>query len=265
MRFASLGSGSEGNSLVVEVAEGATLTRVMLDCGFGIRDAEKRLARLGLQAGELDAIFVTHEHGDHIGGVMKLAKKHRIPVWLTYGTYSAAFAAAPFAVLNADDSVQFHLIDNHTPLVIGNLEVTPYPVPHDAREPTQFVFGDGDVRLGVLTDVGSTTAYIESVLSGCDALVLEANHDEDMLGGGPYPASLKRRVGGRFGHLSNAQSAELLTRLDCSKLKHLLAAHLSRQNNTRALAQFAFAGALDCAPEWVGIADQDEGFDWREI
>ena len=268
MRFASLGSGSEGNCLLVEVSEGASTTRLMLDCGFGIREAERRLATVGLSGAGVHGIFVTHEHGDHIGGVLRLAKKHRIPVWLTYGTYSAAFAAAPFAVLGNEASGQWpqmHIIDNHTPLVVGDIEVTPFPVPHDAREPVQYVFSDGAVRLGVLTDVGSTTPYIESMLSGLDALVLEANHDQSLLQGGPYPPSLKARVGGRYGHLSNAESAYLLSKLDRSKLKHLVAAHLSRQNNTPALAQAALAEVMGCEADWVGVAAQDDGFAWREI
>ena len=121
------------------------------------------------------------------------------------------------------------------------------PVPHDAREPVQFVVADGAHRVGVLTDIGVSTAHVEASLSGCDALVLECNHDLDMLENGDYPYSLKQRIAGRFGHLDNDAAARLLARLDTSRLKHIVAAHLSQQNNTRgARPRRALAGALGC-------------------
>jgi phosphoribosyl 1,2-cyclic phosphodiesterase len=226
LRFGSLGSGSEGNALIVEVKSIVGTTRIMMDCGFGLAETERRLARLGLLPSDLDGIAVTHEHSDHIGGVARFARKHCIPVWLTHGT--------------------------------------PYYVPHDANEPVQYVFSDGDKRLGVLTDTGTLTTHIEETLSGCNALVLECNHDLDMLMNGPYPASLKRRVAGRFGHLDNATSAQLLTRIDCTKLTHLFAAHLSSSNNLPSLARLALAGAMNCELDWIGIAEQELGFDWRD-
>lgn len=254
MRFASLGSGSEGNALVVE-ADG---TRILLDCGFSLRETQARLNRLGLTPDDLSAVIVTHEHSDHIGGVARLAAKHRLPVWLSYGTY--AFLAGLDQV--PDDC---HLFDSHSTFAIGALSVQPFPVPHDAREPTQFVFGDGDARLGVLTDTGCSTPHIEAMLSGCDALLLECNHDSEMLANGPYPPSLKRRVGGKHGHLDNAAAAALLRALDTTRLQHILAAHLSRKNNTPELAKHALAQVLGCETDWIGIADQAAGFDWREI
>jgi phosphoribosyl 1,2-cyclic phosphodiesterase len=254
MRFASLGSGSQGNALIVEAGR----TRIMLDCGFGIADSVARLARLGLDPQDLDAIVVTHEHDDHIGGVAGFACKHELPVYLTYGTMSAI--AGERAAL-----VDLNVIDGHTPFAIGDIEVKPYPVPHDAREPAQFVFSDGGVSLGVLTDAGASTSYMVFMLSGLHALVIECNHDAEMLANGRYPASLKRRIAGRFGHLDNAAAAELLASLDCSRLQHIIAAHLSQQNNTPELARAAIAGALGCAPDWVGIATQSEGFGWREL
>lgn len=256
LRFASLGSGSEGNALIVEVTVAATTTRVMMDCGFGLAETEARLARVGLDAEALDAIVVTHEHSDHIGGVARFARKHKIPVWLTHGTAKVLRESSlPTALL--------HYVDPHEVFAVGDMEVTPYYVPHDANEPVQYVFSDGASRLGVLTDTGTLTAHIESTLSGCDALVLECNHDLDMLMSGPYPVSLKRRVAGKFGHLDNATSAGLLRRIDCARLKHLIAAHLSKSNNTPELARAALAGAMGCAEDWIGIADQAEGFAWR--
>ena len=138
-------------------------------------------------------------------------------------------------------------------------------MPHDAREPVQIVLGDGNLRLGVLTDVGRTTAHIEQQLSGCDALVLECNHDSDMLRNGPDASSLKERVGGEMGHLENSAAAELLAKLERSKLQHLIAAHLSAKNNTPLLAKAALANAAGCTLDWIGVADQILGFDWREV
>lgn len=254
MRFASLGSGSQGNALVVEAGS----ARVLLDCGFGIRDVETRLARLGLEAGDLDAIIVTHEHDDHVGGVTRLARKYELPVYLTYGTLTALDGAR-------SRIAQITLIDSHTPFAIGDIEVRPFPVPHDAREPAQFVFSDGGATLGMLTDAGSSTPHIECMLSGLDALVLECNHDLDLLAKGGYPPYLKQRISGRLGHLDNETAARLLASLDCSRLQHLIAAHLSQQNNTPELARAAMAKALGCEPGWIGVADQRDGFDWREI
>jgi phosphoribosyl 1,2-cyclic phosphodiesterase len=254
MRFASLGSGSQGNALVIE----ADHSRVLLDCGFGATEVNTRLARLGLAAADLDAILVTHEHSDHGGGVARLARRCDLPVYLTRGTLSAMGAEGRSIATTM-------LIDAYTPFAIGGIEVRPYTVPHDAREPVQFVLSDGAMRLGVLTDAGHPTPHIAQALSGVDALVLECNHDLDMLMNGPYPAHLKSRIAGRLGHLANAASAELVRAMDCSRLQHMVAAHLSKQNNTPELACTALAGALGCAQEWIGVATQEEGFAWREI
>ncbi len=252
MRFASLGSGSEGNGLLVEAGS----TRVLMDCGFGLADSVARLARLGLQPADLAGVVVTHEHSDHIGGVGRLARRHGLPVWLTAGT---------LAMAQDLEGVAVQVIDSHAAFVVDDLQIQPFPVPHDAREPVQYVFGDGNRRLGVLTDTGCSTPHIEVMLNGVDALVLECNHDAAMLENGPYPVSLKRRVGGRFGHLENGQSAALLARLNHDKLQCVMAAHVSRKNNTAILAQRALAQVLDCADEDVRVACQTAGFDWIRI
>ena len=254
MRFASLGSGSEGNGLVVESGG----TRILIDCGFGVRDTRKRLARLGLAPSSLDAILVTHEHADHIGGVPGFAAKYDIPVWATFGTL--AVVSERFEGME-----RIYGFDSHERFAIGALEIQPVTVPHDAREPVQYVIGDGAHRVGVLTDIGMSTAHVESCLSGCDALVLECNHDLSMLARGDYPYSLKQRIASRFGHLHNEAAAEILGRIDTSRLVHIIAAHLSRENNTPELASLALATALNCQPAWVGVANQFTGFDWREM
>ena len=176
MRFASLGSGSAGNALLVE----AGATCLMLDCGFGLRETVTRLLRVGRQPGDLDGIVVTHEHGDHVGGVFRLARKYEIPVWLTHGTWSGC---------RIDDAgLDLRIIDSHRSFAVGDFELAPFPVPHDAREPVQYVFSAAGLRLGVLTDVGETTPHICAMLSGCDGLVLEFNHDAGLLAGRRYTA-----------------------------------------------------------------------------
>lgn len=252
MRFASLGSGSRGNATLVEHAD----TCVLLDCGFSVRETERRLARLGRSGDQLSAIVVTHEHGDHINGVGALARKYGLTVWATAGTR---------AVGRLGKVADLRCFNSHQAFALGDLQVQPFPVPHDAREPCQFVFGDGQRRLGILTDVGSATAHIAEQLSGCDALVLECNHEKTLLDNGNYPPSLKRRVGGDHGHLSNAQAAGLLRRLETGRLKQIVAAHLSEKHNTPELARAALSMALGCEPEWVAVADQDTGLDWRGV
>lgn len=253
-RFASLGSGSEGNSLVVQAGK----TCVLMDCGFNLAESVARLARLGLEPEALSGIVVTHEHGDHIAGVARLARKYALPVWLTHGTLRAQFKTLK-ALSNVTE------INPHQSFAIGDMLVQPYLVPHDAAEPVQYVFGEGAKRLGVLTDVGSSTPHIEQALNGCAALVLECNHDAQLLAKGDYPFSLKQRIGGRFGHLNNEDAAALLERLDHSQLQHIVAAHLSRKNNTPELAVRALSKVLNCNAQWIGVATQHEGFAWREI
>jgi phosphoribosyl 1,2-cyclic phosphodiesterase len=251
MRFASLGSGSKGNALIVEAGK----TRVLLDCGFGPRNLAARLARVGLEPEDLDAILVTHEHSDHIGGVGPCARRHEIEVFMTHGTRVAAMP----------EGVAVTQIDSHTAFIIGDLEVRPFPVPHDAREPVQFVFSDGRGVLGVLTDAGCVTPHMIAMLAACDALVLECNHDLDLLAGGSYPLALKRRIAGRFGHLDNVAAADLLARIEHRRLKHVVAAHLSQENNTPGLARGALATVLGCEPDWIAVADQELGLDWRDV
>lgn len=254
MRFASLGSGSQGNSLIVDAGD----TKLLLDCGFSARATVEKLGLLGVTPEEIQGILVTHEHGDHIAGVFKFASRFGIPVYMTHGTHHAAprgKSAQP----------ECRLIDSQLPFVIGSLEIRPFPVPHDAREPVQFAFSNGNHCLGVLTDSGSITQHIVNVLCGCDALVLECNHDLDLLAASDYPTTLRRRIAGSFGHLDNGQAASLLNRIETKQLQHVVAAHLSQQTNRPELAAEALALALNCSADWIGVADQSKGFDWRQL
>lgn len=253
MRFASLGSGSRGNALLVEAGN----TRLLVDAGFGPREMSRRLQRLGLKADDVDAVLVTHEHSDHIGGVFACARRFDWTVLLTHGTLAA--------YRDPGAGLRVTLIDSHDSFSVDDISVHPFPVPHDAREPVQFVLADGATRLGVLTDAGHVTPHMVAMLDACDALVLECNHDPQMLAQGSYPQALKRRIGGLWGHLDNAAAASLLSQIERSSLRHVVAAHLSAENNTPSLARVALSAVLGCEPNWIGIATQDEGFAWRDL
>jgi len=237
----------------------AGATRVLIDCGLNLRDTERRLARIGLEPRDIDAILVTHEHGDHAGCVFDFAAAHNTLVVLTYGTLRALRAEGKL-----HDGIRTMLVRGEQKFAVGGFEVSPFTVPHDAAEPVQYVVSDGAAKLGVLTDLGISTRHVEQVLSGLDALVLECNYDRDMLWNGGYPRWLKERIAGPFGHLDNQHSARLLGALDRSRLKHIIGAHLSQQNNKPEIVRAALAAVLNCEESWVGLATQDEGFDWRE-
>jgi phosphoribosyl 1,2-cyclic phosphodiesterase len=255
LRFAILGSGSRGNALLVEHQK----TRLLIDCGFGLRETDKRLARLGVEPDTLTAIVLTHEHGDHANGAAALARRGRTPLWMTPGTVHALGAVVCDAV------PALHEFGSHERFAIGDIELQPYTVPHDAREPCQFVFSDGARRLGLLTDVGHVTHHIEAQLRGVDGLILECNHDLDLLAESAYPPSLKARIGGPHGHLHNEAAAALLAGLDSRRLQHVVAAHLSEKTNTPWLARTALGVSLGGETSRVEIASQDSGLLWREL
>jgi len=257
IRFCSLGSGSGGNAMLVEASGGITVTRVLVDCGFALRELAVRLARAGLAPSDLDAVFVTHEHGDHVGCAAALARRHGLPVWMSRGTWRAIGAPAlPGGV---------HFARDGEPIAIGDVQLLPYTVPHDAHEPLQPCFTDGARRLGVLTDAGSITPHLLDHLRGCDALLLECNHDRAMLAASRYPASLKSRIGGRFGHLANDTSACILAACVHAGLKHVVAAHLSLENNRPELALAALAAACGASASELRAAGPSWGFDWIEL
>ncbi len=249
MQFASLGSGSRGNATLIRYKS----TTLLVDCGFSLRETEMRLERFQVNAEMIDAVLVTHEHGDHIRGVGAFARKHKTPVWMTHGTSRCT------SLGEIPDGNEIIIGKS---LVFGDIEVTSYPVPHDASEPCQFLFSTDKHKLGLLTDTGMITSYIVDILSGVNALLLECNHDSEMLAEGEYPPYLKERVGSDYGHLNNAQAAELLQRMDSSKLATIVAMHISEKNNDPILARQALAEVLDWDSEDIQIAHQAEGFDW---
>lgn len=251
MRFASLGSGSKGNATLVQA--GATL--VMVDCGFSLRETLRRLQRLGVEPEALDAILVTHEHSDHASGVAALSRKYQIPVHLSHGTHRTG---------RVDGGHAYRLFNSEEELTIGELGVKAVAVPHDAAEPCQFRFHWRDCTLGILTDLGTITPHVVDNYNSCQALLLEFNHDLPMLMEGAYPAHLKRRVAGDWGHLNNSQAADLLQRIDCTALRHLVVAHVSEKNNSRQLAEDALHAALRSLDRVV-FAEQQAGFDWLEL
>ncbi len=252
MRFSYLGSGSGGNAALIESGE----TLLMVDCGFSVVEVERRMARLDRHPSDLTGILVTHEHGDHVAGLGKLARAYEIPVWLSAGTRAGLKDRVLPVATEIVPGERFE---------VDGIEVTPVAVVHDAREPTQFVFSNGRVRVGVLSDIGTVTPHVEASFASLDAFLLECNHDYDMLLAGPYTNRLKKRVGGRYGHLNNGQAADLLRAVDTSRLQHIVATHISEKNNTPALARAAVAEALGCETDWVAAAHQRDGLDWREV
>ena len=257
IRFCSLGSGSTGNGTLVEGSAGITTTRVLVDCGFTQRELTARLARAQLEPRDIDAIFVTHEHGDHVGCAVGFARKHGISLWMSRGTWRA--------IGKPDLGQQIRFARDGDSIDLGDLQLSPYTVPHDAAEPLQPRFTDGSFRLGVLTDAGSVTDHMLDHLRGCDALLLECNHDKEMLASSRYPWPLKQRIGGRFGHLSNDTAAQILSSCLHTGLRHVVAAHLSRENNRPELALAALAAVAGAGMCELRAAGPQWGFDWIEL
>ena len=257
LRFRSLGSGSTGNATLVEATSGGRTSRLLIDCGFTLRHLDARLARAGLMASDIDAIFITHEHGDHIGCAHALSRRERIPVWMSEGTW--------LATGGRDFEGRLHLARDGLDIQVGNLLIQPFTVPHDAREPLQLRCTDGARSLGVLTDLGHATPHVLGCLMGLDALLLEFNHDADMLAGSAYPPFLKQRVGGNYGHLSNVAAAAIAKAVLHSGLRHVLGAHLSEQNNRPEIVRRAMAEALGSNEADMLTATAADGSPWLDL
>ena len=256
LRFRSLASGSSGNATLIEASDGLHRTRVLVDCGLGLRQLIARLAVEGIGPADLDGIFITHEHGDHIGCAPMLVARYGVPLWTSAGTAQYAAFAGLESALN--------LVRDGQVFAIGGLQLHPFTVPHDAREPLQLRCTDGDRVLGLMTDIGHVTGHALAALAGCHALVLESNHDVELLAQSRYPDFLKRRVGGQHGHLSNVQAAAALGALRHDRLNTVVAAHLSERNNRPDLVTRAFAAVLGCGEADVLLAER-HGRGWLDV
>ena len=257
LRFCSLGSGSSGNATVIEGARGASVRRLLVDCGFGPRQLAQRLARAGLACTDLDAIFITHEHSDHVGCALSFAQHHGIALWMSAGTHAAIGSPAIGPLL--------HLVRDGEAIDLGVLEARPFTVPHDAREPLQLRCSDGAKHLGIATDFGHATPHVLAHLAGCHALLLEANHDQQLLAQSAYPPFLKRRIGGTHGHLANTAAAAILAAVSHPGLHQVVAAHLSERNNRPELVRTLFAQTLGWDANAIEIADPGCGTPWMTV
>jgi phosphoribosyl 1,2-cyclic phosphodiesterase len=257
LRVVVLGSGSGGNSVVVESGE----RRILVDAGFSCREIERRMQRVGVEASSISALLLTHEHTDHVQGAARFAKKHGVPVYASRGTFAGS--DLPEEVLARSET-----IESGRPVEVAGFFVEPFQIPHDAREPLGFVIEDaGGRRVGLCADLGCRSRLAWGRLVELDLLLLETNHDLDMLRNGPYPWRLKQRVAGRHGHLSNGDAAEGLPELLSERLQWVAAYHLSRVNNSPALAAALLGEALERAgsPAGVLVTDQFEPTPWLEV
>lgn len=226
----------------------------MVDCGLPLKVLHERLRAAGRTLDDVDALIVTHEHGDHTNGIGPLTRQRRVPVFTSAGTARATRRIDRFERLRCGSE-----------LTIGSISIEPFAVPHDAREPCQYVFRANGRRLGILTDTGHATPVVRTMLSRCDALALEFNHDRAMLEAGSYPPAVKARVGSSYGHLDNAQAAELLAGLLHPGLQWVMALHISERNNTPQRVHEALARVTGQSSVKFGLAAQDEPSDWIQI
>lgn len=229
MRLCSIASGSSGNCIYV----GTDTTHVLVDVGISRKRTEEGLKSLGICPGELDAIFVTHEHSDHISGLGVFSRKYKVPIYATTRTVDAIKGARSLGEI---DGELFQTVKADERFTIKDMTVNPMRISHDAADPVAYRFSYGRQKIGVVTDLGTYNDYTVECLKGMDALLLEANHDVNMLQVGPYPYPLKQRILGDRGHLSNENSGRLLSRLLHDKLQYIVLGHLSKENNMPELA-----------------------------
>jgi len=257
LRVVVLGSGSSGNAVVVE-SHGR---RILVDAGFSCRELERRMRSVGVEPSTIEALILTHEHEDHVRGAGRFALRHQVPVWATPGTL-AGMEIPPAVVPRVST------LESGRPVEIAGFAVEPFLIPHDAREPVGFVVEDAaGRRVGLAGDMGCRSRLAWAALVELDLLILETNHDLDMLRNGPYPWSLKQRVAGRHGHLSNIEASDGLPELLTARLRTLVLYHLSRVNNTAALAAATVGDALDRAGSRAGVvvSDQFQPTSWLEV
>ncbi len=234
LKICVLASSSAANSTLIE----SETTRILIDAGLSARETGRRLEGLGCRLEDVSAICVTHEHDDHLNGIPVIHRRHGIALYANHGTADAVKSMKRF------DDASWNVFSTGSPFTIGDITLEPFSVPHDGYEPVGFVVRSGACRAGVVTDMGMSTNLIRQRLQGCHALVLECNYDSDLLMGSRRPWSLKQRISGRQGHLSNQQAAELISELAGPELQAVFLAHLSRECNSPALAEKAIADAL---------------------
>lgn len=229
MRLCSIASGSSGNCIYV----GSEATHLLVDIGISGKRAEGGLHELELTGRDIDGILITHEHADHIQGLGVIARKYGMPIYATRGTIAAIQACSSLG--NIDSSL-FREVQEDKRFTIKDLTINPMRISHDAAQPVGYRIGYGNRRVAICTDLGTYNDYTVECLKGMDALLLEANHDVNMLQVGPYPYYLKQRILGDRGHLSNENSGRLLCRILHDNLKTVLLGHLSKENNLPELA-----------------------------
>lgn len=256
MKITVLASGSAGNCALVEAGR----TRILVDCGLRLRPLARKLAAAGVDPESVSGVLLTHEHGDHVIGAIDFSERFGVPLFCSRGTAAG---------LNLDGTLFGHYVAvaGGTELRIGDVNVRAFSTPHDAAEPLAFRFEDARSSCVVASDLGRCDPAFVEFLSGVQAMLFEFNHDEDMLREGPYHWSLKNRIAGGYGHLSNRQSAQALAASAWSGLRRVVAIHLSRQNNDPALVRAALADALvraECSAEF-GCADQSDGYEAFEV
>jgi phosphoribosyl 1,2-cyclic phosphodiesterase len=239
-----LASGSKGNAIYISDGQ----TSVMIDAGLSGVELQRRMAARNLSAEDLDAIIVSHEHNDHVRGAGILSRRFKLPVYINPKTEAAAGSLG--------DLHQVKRFECGTPFGIGNLKIHPFSISHDAEDPAGFTISRNSTTIAVATDLGIPTAMVKEHLKRCALLVLEANHDPQMLEDGPYPWPLKQRIRSRVGHLSNGDSKKLLQELQHENLQHVILAHLSENNNTPQKAYEEVGRALTRCRARITVADQ---------
>ncbi|MEA3429143.1 MAG: MBL fold metallo-hydrolase [Thermodesulfobacteriota bacterium] len=242
-----LASGSKGNAIFV--SDGST--SILVDAGLSGIEIERRLKSKGLCPDDLDAILVSHEHADHIQSVGVLSRRFDLPVFISEGTRKAASSH----IGNIQDIVNF---ESGTSFLINTLTIHPFSISHDAEDPVGFTINRDKTKIGIATDLGIATSMVKEHLKDCSLLILEANHDTDMLINGPYPWELKQRIKNRTGHLSNEESKNLLREVQHNQLKHVILAHMSETNNTPEKALNTVRPALTNRNSRISVATQNE-------
>jgi len=264
MRICAIASGSSGNCVYV----GSGNTHILIDAGVAGKRIEQGLESIGVEPGSLSALLITHEHSDHISGVGVMQRKYHMPIYTTPETY-CAMKKGKTSVGKLNDDI-FHAVVFCESFMIGEIKVTPFSISHDAANPVAYVFEAGGQKIGMATDLGIYTEDTIKMLSDSDVLYLEANHDKNMLMVGSYPFYLKQRIVGDHGHLSNEQSAALLCEVYSKRLKHVILAHLSKENNFPELAYEAVKADLTAFLKnetipGLCVAKRDEPSDMIEI